>query len=196
MINESLGFLVNQVNEYITLKTGGDSLVELNGLVDQQGNLQIAEDRVACTLVSITEERLAKSQVTYQVVNGVSTKKNPVLKFNLFIVFAANPKIEAASTNYPEGLKLISHIITFFQGKNVFDKYNSPGMPDGLEKLVMEIYNLPVEEQSYLWGSLGAKYMPSILYRVRLVTMDDDLVQQSQPAITGIKTIIEDKLVD
>lgn len=197
MINESLTFIVDQVNEYIGLKAGGDTTrVELNALVDQDGKVQVDADSVACTLVSIEEERTAKSQISYKVVNGVSTKKNPPLKFNLYIIFAANPKIDTAKTNYGEGLKLISHIITFFQGKNVFDKYNSPGMPDGLEKLILEVYSLPIEEQNYLWGALGAKYLPSILYRVRLVVMDDEQVHQNQPAITTIDTSLEDKTID
>lgn len=195
MINESLSFIVDQVNEYIALNTGGDSTrIELNALVDQKGDILVGDDKIACTLVSIEEERIGKSQIAYEVVNGVSTKKNPVLKFNLYVLFAANPKISTAKTNYGEGLKLISHIITFFQGKNVFDKYNSPGMPDGLEKLILEVYSMPIEQQNYMWGALGAKYLPSILYRMRLVTMDDKRVQENQPAITSIDTSLEEKL--
>ena len=197
MINESLSFIVEQVNEYIGLKAGGDTTrVELNALVDQDGKVQVDDDRVACTLVSIEEERIAKVHVAYEVVNGVSTKKNPPLKFNLYILFAANPKIETAKTNYGEGLKLISHVITFFQGKNVFDKYNSPGMPDGLNKLIMEVYSMPIEQQNYLWGALGAKYLPSVLYRLRLVVMNDERVHENQPAVSAVKTTLEDKLTD
>lgn len=195
MIQESLGFIVDQVNEYIALKAGGDTTrVQLNALVDQQGAVQIEVDRVACTLVSIEEERIGKAQMAYEVVNGVTTKKNPPLKFNLYVLFAANPKIDTASTNYGEGLKLISHIITFFQGKNVFDKYNSPGIPSGIDKLIMEIYTMPIEQQNYLWASLGAKYLPSILYRVRLLEFEDERILQNQPAVHTIKTTLEDKL--
>lgn len=195
MLEESLNFIVDQVNEYIALKAAGDTTrVELNSLVDQKGDVQVGDDKVACTLVSLEEERIAKSQIAYEVINGVSTKKNPPLKFNLYILFAANPKISTSNTNYGEGLKLISHIISFFQGKNVFTKTNSPSLPDRIEKLIMEVYSMPIEQQNYLWGALGAKYLPSVLYRVRLIVMDDQLVHENQPAITTINTSLEDKL--
>lgn len=192
MIQESLTFIVDQVNEYLSNKIG-DTPVVLNALVDQKGDIQIANDDVACTLVSLEEERIGKSQVAYEVVNGVSTMKNPPLKFNLYILFAANPRISTTNTNYGEGLKVISHIITCFQGKNVFDKYNSPDFPPGIEKLIMEVYSLPIEQQNYMWSALGAKYIPSILYRVRLIVMDDKKVHENQKAIETISTSVEGK---
>ena len=194
MIQESLSFIVDQVNEYLSQKAGKTPVV-LNALVDQKGDIQISDDEVACTLVSLEEERIGKSQVAYEVVNGVSTAKNPPLKFNLYILFAANPKLSSnvANSNYGDGLTLVSNIITCFQGKNVFDKTNSPKFPSGIQRLVMEVYSMPIEQQNYLWGALGAKYMPSILYRVRLLVMDDQKVQANQPAIDTISTSVEGK---
>lgn len=195
MIKESLSFLVDQANEYIFQKLAGKPVV-LNALVNQQGVIQIAENEVACTLVSLEEERIGKSQVAYEVVNGVSTAKNPPLKFNLYILFAANPALSetVSSSNYGQGLMLISNIITCFQGKNVFDKTNSPDFPPELERLVLDVYSMPIEQQNYLWGAIGAKYMPSVLYRARLIVMDDQKVQANQPAVSTISTSVEGKL--
>lgn len=193
MIQESLTFIVDQVNEYLSNKIG-DTPVVLNALVDQKGDIQIANDDVACTLVSLEEERIGKSQIAFQVVDGVSTVKNPPLKFNLYILFAANPRISTTNTNYGEGLKVISHIITCFQGKNVFDKSNSPDFPNEVEKLIMEVYSLPIEQQNYMWSALGAKYIPSILYRVRLIVMDDNRIQANMPSTNTVSTNSEAKL--
>jgi len=195
MLEESLSFIVDKVNEYIALQAAGDSTrVELNALVDQKGDVQVGDDKVACTLVSLEEERISKAQYVHEVQNGVTTKKNPPLKFNLYVLFAANPKISTANTNYGEGLKLISHIIAYFQGNNYFTKTNAPEIPDGIEKLIMEVYSMPIEQQNYMWGALGAKYLPSVLYRMRLVVIDAQAVNENQPAINTINTSLEDKL--
>ena len=69
-------------------------------------------------------------------------------------------------------------------------------MPDGLNKLIMEVYSMPIEQQNYLWGALGAKYLPSVLYRLRLVVMNDERVHENQPAVSAVKTTLEDKLTD
>lgn len=188
MIKEALRFIVQEVNEYIGMKAAGDTTrVQLNGLVNQDGVVQIASDKIGCTLINIEEERIARSQVPYAPsVGGNSVRKNPSVKLNLYILFAANPKIETTMTNYEEGLALISHIISFFQSKNHFDHENSPGLDPRIEKLLLELYSLPVEQQNYLWGSIGAKYMPSVLYRVRLLEIQENNLLDSNQVISEI----------
>ncbi len=185
MINVALKFLVNELNEFIALKAGGDNTrVQLNGLVNQAGDVMVGDDKVGCTLINVEEERIAKAQMPYApALNGNTTRRNPPIKLNLYVLFAANPRIETTSTNYEEGLKLISHIVSFFQSKNHFDTENSPGLDPLIDKLVVELYSLPVEQQNYLWGSIGAKYMPSVLYRVRLLEIQEDAALDSSPSI-------------
>ena len=197
MLEESLSFIVNKVNEYIALQASGDATrVQLNALVDQKGDIQVADDKVACTLVSLEEERISKAQYTHEIQNGIAVKKNPPLKFNLYVLFAANPKISTGSTNYGEGLKLISHIIAYFQGTNYFTKTNAPDLPNGIEKLIMEVYSMPIEQQNYMWGALGAKYLPSVLYRMRLVVIDAKETTSSQGVIDTLDVSLEEKLND
>jgi len=189
MIKEALKFLVGELNEFIAIKTGGDTTrVELNGLVNQEGMIMIGADRIGCTLVNIEEERIARSQVTYAPsLNGNTTRINPTVKLNLYILFAANPKIETSTTNYEEGLALISLVVSFFQSKNHFDAENSPALDSRINKLLIELYSLPVEQQNYLWGSIGAKYMPSVLYRVRLIEIQESNALESNPMITEVR---------
>ena len=35
------------------------------------------------------------------------------------------------------------------------------------------MYSLNFEEQNQLWGSLGAKYMPSVLFKIRTIGIVD-----------------------
>jgi hypothetical protein len=188
MIHTALKFLVEELNEYLALKLPGNpALVQLNALVDQEGIIKIDDNKVGCTLVNIEEERIARSQAPYSSpVGGNSVKKNPPVKLNLYLLFAANPTIEPATTNYQEGLRLISYIVTFFQSKCYFTQENSPGLDSDIDKLVVELYSLPVEQQNYMWGSLGAKYMPSVLYRVRLLQLEENATLETNPTIGGV----------
>lgn len=97
MIQRSLSFIVNQVNEYLSQKVG-ETPVVLNALVDQKGDIQISDDEVACTLVSLEEERVGKSQVAYEVVNGVSTAKKTTAQIQS--VYSVCSKSEAIDDKY------------------------------------------------------------------------------------------------
>jgi hypothetical protein len=45
------------------------------------------------------------------------------------------------------------------------------------------MYNLSFQEQNNLWGSMGAKYVPSVLYKVRMVTIDEGSIVLEVPEI-------------
>ena len=107
-------------------------------------------------------------------VSGIrSVVSNPPIHFNLYLMFASY----FSGSNYQEGLKFISQTIGFFQGQNVFTQQNSPGLDRGIEKLVMDIYNLDITELSNLWGVLSGKYLPSVLYKVRMVSVSANAVR-------------------
>ena len=47
----------------------------------------------------------------------------------------------------------------------------SPDMPDGLEKIAIDMENLNMQELNNLWGTIGAKYVPSVVYRLKTVAL-------------------------
>ena len=60
----------------------------------------------------------------------------------------------------------------FFQVHPVFDRLSAPEMDRAIEQLSLEIENLDADGLSQLWGMLGSRYLPSVLYRMRTVTID------------------------
>jgi hypothetical protein len=80
-------------------------------------------------------------------------------------------------SNYEEGLGLLSAAISFFQYTAVLNHQNTPELDSSVEKLVFEIVNLNIQELSQIWGIHGGKYLPSVLYKVRTVTISEDIVQ-------------------
>lgn len=92
----------------------------------------------------------------------------PPVQLNLLVMFAAN----YGGSTYPEALKLISSTIACFQATPVLDPQNSPGLDPRIDKLTLNIEPLSLHDLSTLWGVLGGRYVPSVLYRVRLLTID------------------------
>jgi hypothetical protein len=65
----------------------------------------------------------------------------------------------------------------------VFDRANSPALDPRFERITMEIENLSTAELSNLWGILGSRYLPSVLYRLRMVTIDEGQVTGQAPRV-------------
>jgi hypothetical protein len=109
--------------------------------------------------------------------------KNPPIQLNLYVLFAAY-----FPGNYLEALKFISLVLGFFQGKQVFTAQNTPGLPDGVDKLVVEINNLDQHAQNQLWSAIGAKMMPSVSMKIRMIVITRDQILSEVPEITGTDT--------
>lgn len=183
MIDKALYFLKQELNEYFKLKTGDDKKVALSAIVAQNGNTLVKEHTIGMMMVNVEEERMMRGAVPQTIMNnGKYTFANPELKLNLYVLFASHHE------DHFEALKLISHVVQFFQGKHVFDNKESPQLGEQIEEIAVDLYTLNFEHQNQLWASIGAKYMPSVVYRVRLVTINEKIPTTITPAITAIES--------
>jgi hypothetical protein len=103
---------------------------------------------------------------------------------NLLVMCAAN----FSGSHYPEALKFLGGAIAFFQGTPVFDHQNTPGMDTRLERLALNMENLSSQEMHSLWSIHGGRYLPSALFRVRMITLDSNTVRSRDPAIRQTET--------
>ena len=153
--------------------------------LNDTGNTEI---NLILSLINIEEDVLLRNPENFFKRDLSTVYKNPPKHFNLTIIFGAN---NAAATDkqqaYLQALQHIQIIIGFFQSQNVFDRNNSPDLPEGIDKLVFELVNLNLEQLHHLWGMLGGKYIPSVVYKMRLVTIDDAQEEREAPLITQIK---------
>ena len=170
-IYESLNFISDYLNTFFnTLRTELDDKVVLGNIAyadpyqanrDTLANIQ---DSVVVTLVNIEEEKTLRN-TAYEVprASGYSYQ-NPPIFLNLYVLFSAN------SNNYKNALIYLSDVVSFFQREKVFTPASHPGLAGkGIEKLVFDLYTLSFEQMNHLWAVLGGKYIPSALYKVRLV---------------------------
>ena len=159
----------------------------LSDLVNQQGELvinlndgQSKRDNIIVTLINVEEETIGKAQL-FHIRNPDRSIEhtNPEIKLNLYVLFSAFSSM-TAEERYSNCLNLISYVVRFFQSKSVFNHQNAPNLSQSIEKLVVELVSPTFEQQNYLWGALGAKYMPSVLYKVRMLTFRE--VEEAIPS--------------
>lgn len=175
MIDSAIGQIATQLNVALrrTFRVGED-LVVVSNLLEQDGTVspQVA-NRLAVFLVNIEKESVPM-QAGRAGTPGVRLGVRPLaVHLNLLVMFAAN----FGGTNYPEALKFISATIGFFQSRPVFDHHNTPDLDARIDRLSFEIETLNLSDLSNLWGILSGRYLPSILYRVRLVSIDAQQIE-------------------
>jgi len=127
------------------------------------------------SLINIEEERhfktqgLQVTQTAGQKKKGVYSSREPDIKLNLYILISAYNK------SYDDALKIISKVVNYFQEFNVFVRKNDGSeddMPGNLEKIVVELYTATFEQQNQIWASLSTGYIPSVIYKLRMITID------------------------
>ena len=189
MIDKALEALANGIENYLVrlpdLNIGSQDTVHLTHIVKADGNIDIPPDSLGLSLVNIEEERITKDQQAYKAaVDGRRVAHvNPELKLNLYILIVAN------FNTYETGLKFLSGAIRFFQSENVFTGENTPDLDPSIQKLIVDLFPLNFEQQNHLWGALGAKYLPSVLYKVRLLTIQEAQAIDDQAPVSELKLV-------
>ncbi len=190
MITQALTYIANKINVAFFTINGSPRVILGNvaALYDPDYN----EPNILLSLINIEEETLLRNPENFFKRNNSAVYKNPPMHFNVTILFGAfhtDPDREQA---YTDSLTYIQKVIGFFQRESVFDPSNSPDLPQGIEKLVFELVNLNLEQLHHLWTLLGGKYIPSVVYKMRMVIIDEALEEMEAPLITQV--VIDDNL--
>lgn len=177
MLDNPLKFIEKNLDEFLKLKnksTSTEKLINLTEVVDDKGKLAIKKETVGITVINVEEEKVNKQQVPEIVKNnGRIAYLNPEIRLNVSLLFTAYHSL------YSESLKSISHVIAYFQSQNVFRAESSPGLDSSVKKLIFELSSHGYEELSYIWGLVGASYRPSVVYKMRLVAIQEGLQRDS-----------------
>lgn len=187
MLHLAADFLTRELNSWLVQRTGGTfGAAVLTRIATDAGKWAIPDDQVGVALVNVEEERTLKSQLPQaSYIDGRHVLREPEIKLNLQLLFAAHFK------NYDQGLKQLSYVLTFFQAHPVFTRERYPGLDPRIQKLGVDLLALGFEQLNQLWAFVGAKQLPAVVYRVRLVALQDDEPAAIHPPITSISTVIE-----
>lgn len=186
MISKALTFISDFLNHEIKLTHGIDeNRVVISSLINPDGTLtENVENKIVISVINLEQETAVKTVGNY--INGDNNtfgKVSPPIYLNLYLLVSANYD----SGNYVEALKMLSTVIGVFQSNSYFTKQLHPDLKRPLEKLTLEIFNLPINELSHIWSGIGAKYVPSIVYKLRMISISEDLVTKEVPGLSGIQ---------
>lgn len=189
MINLVTQLLATQLNQHLrrTYDLNEDKVIVSN-LLEMDGSVASnINNRLVIYLINIEKDAVASRYVTSQETDSRSVQRRTPLNLNLFVMMTAH----FTGNNYAEALKFLSNTISYFQSNPVFNHQNTPDMDRRIEKIILDIENLSIQDLSNLWGSLGGKYLPSILYRVRMITLDVDGITGQLPVVTEPRSTVE-----
>jgi hypothetical protein len=189
MVDSAVKFLASELTLYLKRRTASDLVkVVPGGLADDSGKWAVAEGSVGLALVNVEEERVLRAQVPDRfLVNGSHVVVQPELQLNLHLIFAAR------HNSYEHALRYLSYILMFFQAHPSFTPGEYPALDANIAKLNMELLNYGPEQLNQVWAYIGTKYLPSVVYRARMVVLQDVEPQGIGQPITTIDTVMHDK---
>ena len=199
MLAHALTIVVNELNRHRVDAYGGVAPQAALGNVSEgfagagNGGV-IARDLLYLSVVNVKEEKTLKNVPTYVRNDAALTViyENPPVFLNLQILLTATHGI------YVNALTVLSRAIRFFQFKNIFTPENvvpasmttsAPANPlDQLEsfKLIFDLYSPTMEEVNHLWGTLGGKQYPFVLYMMRMLELKFKAIQNEAGLITEV----------
>ncbi|HED36072.1 MAG TPA: DUF4255 domain-containing protein [Gammaproteobacteria bacterium] len=184
MIDIAMKVITHQLNRYMHQRFDLDEdVVVLSMPFDAEGGIASqVNNKLVVFMANLTKDTLPGTNSPHTPVPGsnFSYSSSVPLYLNLHVIVGAC--FDAA--RYPESLKYLSHAVRCFQVNAVIDKNTHPALDETVEKLILDIENIGIHDLGNLWGIQGGKYIPSILYRVRMVSFAGDDIK-SRDITTG-----------
>ena len=154
----------------------------------QEASASNTNDKLIASVVNIAQEGTLRNlpfrkSTTNEDGIPIVTERSPDIWLNVYLLFGAN------RTDYISALNYISRVIGFFQRKYVFTPAElqdlvgdsiTVDLPN-VEKLIFDLYSMSFEELNQLWSIMGGKYIPSVLYKVRLAIIQEAVDSTSSP---------------
>jgi hypothetical protein len=190
MLDIAIAFLADEFNAFLQRRTGSLAVGRMlpGPLVDDTGKLAITKGTVGLALINIEEERATRAQLPERVLlHGREMTLAPELRLNLTLLAAAD------MSDYDTTLKALSQVLTFFQSHPVFTVDDYPGLDPRIGQLSVDMLSVGHETLNQIWAALGAKYLPSVIYRVRLVALQDREPERFGAPITDIAIDLHDR---
>ena len=197
MISHALTIIKNELHTHLDSVYGStNAAVELRNLAEGIATGP-SRETLNLSVINIKEEKALKNLSNY-VRNDITQKVNyenqpTFLNFQILLT--------ATHANYTNALSLLSRAIRFFQFKNVFTQDSvAPNSIittdilindlDKLEtfKLIFDLYSPSMEEVNHLWGTLGGKQYPFVMYTMRMLDLKFKATQSESKLITEIRS--------
>ena len=170
-------------------ETGRNNLGYVNvSLAPIEKDGQKEGEDIVITLLRVEEETSRKPQNVFQYGidaqdgkrKAISKKRNPDVCLNLYVLISSHAQI------YETALAQISDVVYWM---NSIDYEMNSDEISG-KHLRVELQSLTAEQHNSMWQTLGGKMVPSVVYKVRMVTISSEpstqpVYQVSSLSLTG-----------
>ena len=180
MIQAAINHLATQLNAHLKRTNNlTEDIVVVSSLIEADGSAAAhTNNKLILVLTNIEKDTVPQRNGSQSsTMGGRALAASQPLYLNLYVMLAAN----FSGNNYAEALKFISKAISFFQVHSIFDRHTSSDMDSRIDRLILDIENLNIQDLSNIWGLLGGKYLPSAYYRVRMISLTPDNVVAQLP---------------
>jgi len=189
MVDKAMTFIVGELNSLLSARfQSNEKMAILSSLSNPDGTVPTGiENKVVLTLINVERESTTSGgNWPVRTKEGSHDRLSPPLGLNLFLLVTAS-----FGANYSEALKFLSNVLGFFQARPSFNAQNSAAFPREMERLSMELVNLSTHEVNNVWAILGAKYMPSVVYKVRMLLIQEEWISERVPTVVGVGTQVK-----
>lgn len=185
MINKVLTVLKEQLNSSDGLQDILGDIAVIDDIARHDDDTSGLDNKVVITLLNIEEESTLKNRSRY---NKVLISENPTqydmkmesppAYINLYVMISAN------RTSYANALVNISKVIEVFQSNSVLEYHDPADHHENNFSFRIELHSIPFDQLSYVWGLLGGKVLPSVLYKISVIkivaadTTDIELINE------------------
>lgn len=170
MINEVLTILKNKLNDAEGLQDILGDIAVVDDIAKHDDDTSGLDNKVVITLLNVEEESTLKNRSRYNkvLISEDPTQydmkmESPPAYLNLYVMIAAN------RSTYANSLANLSKIIEVFQTNNVLEYIDPDDKKENDFKFRIELHSIPFEQLSYIWGLLGGKVIPSVLYKISVI---------------------------
>jgi hypothetical protein len=175
----------------------GESDIEITNIatLNDGDDFLLNKTTIVMSIVNIEEDKTLRNQSVYLTNTNdqtqISRYKQPTQHLILSLLFASYSKDLA---KYLDGIDRLKNVIGYFQQNNSFyyknddtelidyDTYlgKTEVQQEQYQKITMESVSLSNDQLNQMWSYLGSRYMPSMLYKLRLCMIQESPVVQDK----------------
>ena len=184
MIQNAVKFTEDIFNQFMKNKFElDDTIVITNKIVDSGGSVPLEnKNKIVISLIHIEQETNRPYNNRTRKISNTNYAMIPEQeRYNLYLLITPN------FDDYYEGLKFLNASIQFFQLNGMLDVTKSSKIPKEINKIEFQIEKGDgYMQMQNLWTALGAKYQPSVIYKMKLIAIVNDEINGFNTAISQI----------
>lgn len=168
----------------------GDWKVYLGG-IDKNESM---EGGLYITLLRIEEETSLKKQTSFhRVTEDEGYYANPDICVNLFVLVSSHAEnYNTALMQISTTIGLLNNIYDFAEkdAKTIEEKEKNEmnnKVFESVKALSVEFQSLNAEQNNSMWQTLGCKVVPAVCYKIRMITISDEMNRVAVPLIKNVE---------